>query len=129
MIFAVSKGWSSLTSEWNSARLVPFRPNLRLCRLRRFMISLLPGDHYFLSVHDHDTAEIVISTMAKDTPSQQVSTRRKSCVACVKAKRRCDLQNPLCTRCNTRGLLCNYVSMVETVIFQAQAVVWSFLLF
>jgi hypothetical protein len=43
--------------------------------------------------------------------SQQISTRRKSCVACVKAKRRCDLQQPHCTRCGTRNLLCNYVSL------------------
>ncbi|KAJ8100815.1 hypothetical protein POJ06DRAFT_210532 [Lipomyces tetrasporus] len=46
--------------------------------------------------------------MMEKSSSQQMSTRRKSCVACVKAKRRCDLQKPYCTRCSTRGLLCNY---------------------
>jgi hypothetical protein len=42
--------------------------------------------------------------------SQRISTRRKSCVACVKAKRRCDLHKPCFTRCRTRGLFCIYVS-------------------
>lgn len=34
--------------------------------------------------------------------------RRKSCRACAKAKRRCDLFLPVCSRCNQRGLDCEY---------------------
>jgi hypothetical protein len=36
------------------------------------------------------------------------STRKKSCQACVKAKRRCDLGYPLCKRCLSKGLDCRY---------------------
>ncbi|PHH49920.1 Transcription factor gsfR2 [Ceratocystis fimbriata CBS 114723] len=35
--------------------------------------------------------------------------RRKSCAACVKAKRRCDLGVPRCSRCNLRDFECVYV--------------------
>lgn len=34
--------------------------------------------------------------------------RKKSCSACSKAKVRCDLERPLCTRCRNRGLACIY---------------------
>ncbi|KAH8705881.1 hypothetical protein BGW36DRAFT_393360 [Talaromyces proteolyticus] len=34
--------------------------------------------------------------------------RRKSCMACAKAKRRCDLALPTCSRCSTRQLNCHY---------------------
>lgn len=36
------------------------------------------------------------------------STRKKSCNACVKSKRRCDLGYPCCKRCFTKGLDCAY---------------------
>lgn len=36
------------------------------------------------------------------------STRKKSCYACVKAKRRCDLGYPFCKRCFVKGLDCRY---------------------
>lgn len=36
------------------------------------------------------------------------STRRKSCHACVKAKRRCDLRYPVCKRCTLKDLECKY---------------------
>ncbi|KAH6710727.1 hypothetical protein BKA61DRAFT_102501 [Leptodontidium sp. MPI-SDFR-AT-0119] len=38
------------------------------------------------------------------------STRRKSCATCVKAKRRCDLRLPQCSRCASRGSACEYVT-------------------
>ncbi|PGH13312.1 hypothetical protein AJ79_03728 [Helicocarpus griseus UAMH5409] len=41
------------------------------------------------------------------------SSRRKSCSACVKAKRRCDLRLPQCRRCSARGLRCQYESGIE----------------
>lgn len=36
------------------------------------------------------------------------STRKKSCRACVKSKRRCDLGYPYCKRCYSKGLDCVY---------------------
>ncbi|KAJ8106063.1 hypothetical protein OPT61_g9789 [Boeremia exigua] len=36
------------------------------------------------------------------------ATRRKSCAACVKSKRRCDLEYPFCRRCSVKGLDCTY---------------------
>ena len=36
--------------------------------------------------------------------------RRKSCHACVKAKRRCDQGQPACTRCSQRKIACHYPS-------------------
>jgi hypothetical protein len=38
------------------------------------------------------------------------ATRKKSCAACVKSKRRCDLQLPSCRRCRTKNLDCTYHS-------------------
>ncbi|KAH8899755.1 hypothetical protein GQ53DRAFT_675852 [Thozetella sp. PMI_491] len=34
--------------------------------------------------------------------------RRKSCLACIKAKRRCDLGSPACLRCRQRKMDCTY---------------------
>lgn len=34
--------------------------------------------------------------------------RRKSCAACIKAKRRCTLESPACQRCTQRKLDCKY---------------------
>lgn len=34
--------------------------------------------------------------------------RRKSCAACTRAKRRCDLSSPTCQRCAGRGINCHY---------------------
>lgn len=36
------------------------------------------------------------------------ATRKKSCTACVKSKRRCDLEYPFCRRCLVKGLDCTY---------------------
>ena len=51
------------------------------------------------------------------------STRKKSCQACVKAKRRCDLGYPICKRCLTKGLHCKYpnasVRHEEVIVRQA----------
>ncbi|OCL15266.1 hypothetical protein AOQ84DRAFT_384152 [Glonium stellatum] len=54
------------------------------------------------------------------------STRRKSCGACVKSKRRCDLGYPCCKRCFSKGLVCQYrgfkssdpLSQAEVVVRQ-----------
>ncbi|KAK9368226.1 transcription factor gsfR2 [Lipomyces kononenkoae] len=37
-------------------------------------------------------------------------SRRKSCLNCIKSKRRCDLRIPTCTRCSQRHLECSYSS-------------------
>lgn len=39
--------------------------------------------------------------------------RRKSCRACAKAKRRCDLHLPICSRCSQRRLSCEYPLLME----------------
>lgn len=39
--------------------------------------------------------------------------RRKSCMACAKAKRRCDLAFPACSRCSLRQLDCHYPSLIQ----------------
>ncbi|KAI0864410.1 hypothetical protein F4860DRAFT_501126 [Xylaria cubensis] len=39
--------------------------------------------------------------------------RRKSCAACIKAKRRCDLRQPSCLRCSQRKIDCSYPTHVE----------------
>ncbi|CEF76908.1 unnamed protein product [Fusarium graminearum] len=39
-------------------------------------------------------------------------TRRKSCAACTKAKRRCDFAIPACLRCSQRRIHCQYPSRV-----------------
>ncbi|USP82646.1 hypothetical protein yc1106_09920 [Curvularia clavata] len=44
------------------------------------------------------------------------STRRKSCTACVKAKRRCDLGYPFCKRCSVKGLDCVYPTARKTPV-------------
>lgn len=43
----------------------------------------------------------------------QSSTRRKSCSGCVKAKRRCDLRLPSCSRCQKRRLDCSFARVWE----------------
>ncbi|TEY73293.1 hypothetical protein BOTCAL_0080g00210 [Botryotinia calthae] len=43
----------------------------------------------------------------------QSKTRKKACTACVKAKRRCDLLLPVCSRCNIKDLSCVYVNEVS----------------
>ncbi|KAF2192508.1 hypothetical protein K469DRAFT_731029 [Zopfia rhizophila CBS 207.26] len=48
------------------------------------------------------------------------STRKKSCYACVKSKRRCDLGYPCCKRCFTKGLDCTYRN---ALIHEAEVVV------
>ncbi|TGO59803.1 hypothetical protein BOTNAR_0156g00040 [Botryotinia narcissicola] len=40
----------------------------------------------------------------------QSKTRKKACTACVKAKRRCDLLLPACSRCDIKNLSCVYVN-------------------
>jgi hypothetical protein len=37
-------------------------------------------------------------------------TLRRSCAACAKAKHRCDLQTPQCTRCVKRNCNCTYAN-------------------
>ncbi|KAL6693361.1 hypothetical protein J3F84DRAFT_77625 [Trichoderma pleuroticola] len=52
-------------------------------------------------------------------------SRRKSCNACARAKLRCDLQRPRCSRCQERTLTCEYVSRDGTTIAVSTAEVSS----
>jgi hypothetical protein len=40
--------------------------------------------------------------------------RRKSCRTCVRAKRRCDLAFPACSRCVQRNIKCEYPTTLQT---------------
>lgn len=40
--------------------------------------------------------------------SSNAQGRQKSCTECVKAKRRCDIRQPCCARCNRQSLQCFY---------------------
>jgi len=42
--------------------------------------------------------------------------RRKSCAACIKAKRRCTLQQPRCGRCTQRNIRCRYPGSVPAQV-------------
>lgn len=42
------------------------------------------------------------------------STRKKSCYACVRSKRRCDLGYPYCKRCFVKGIDCKYPNATAT---------------
>ncbi|OKL62913.1 hypothetical protein UA08_01999 [Talaromyces atroroseus] len=53
----------------------------------------------------HDSADARHRRIAATAKS-----RRKACNACIKAKRRCDLQHPSCRRCIVRGIECYYPS-------------------
>jgi hypothetical protein len=45
-----------------------------------------------------------------DSARKRRPLRRKSCVACIRAKRRCDPGQLACTRCTKQGLDCQYFS-------------------
>ncbi|KAF1913909.1 hypothetical protein BDU57DRAFT_327194 [Ampelomyces quisqualis] len=49
------------------------------------------------------------------------STRKKSCYACVKAKRRCDLGYPFCKRCGIKGYDCKYPNATPRDNFKASS--------
>ncbi len=46
--------------------------------------------------------------MTKLDTASSLSSRQKSCNACVRGKRRCDKRTPRCTRCAAKGLDCVY---------------------
>ncbi|KAJ6780060.1 hypothetical protein PWT90_10600 [Aphanocladium album] len=49
--------------------------------------------------------------MTKIDAASSLSSRQKSCNACVRGKRRCDKRTPRCTRCAAKGLDCVYHKM------------------
>lgn len=51
------------------------------------------------------------------------STRKKSCHACVKAKRRCDLGYPFCKRCFVKGLDCTYPNAQKKTVRDAEVII------
>ena len=50
------------------------------------------------------------NVVAKRQEKKMPQTLRRSCSACVSAKRRCDLRAPHCSRCVRRKILCLYVN-------------------
>ncbi|TQV95748.1 hypothetical protein V2A60_000926 [Cordyceps javanica] len=50
-------------------------------------------------------------SMTKLDAASSLSSRQKSCNACVRGKRRCDKRTPRCTRCAAKGLECVYHKM------------------
>ncbi|KAF1739295.1 hypothetical protein CRV24_001227 [Beauveria bassiana] len=51
------------------------------------------------------------SMTTKIDTASSLSSRQKSCNACVRGKRRCDKRTPRCTRCAAKGLDCVYHKM------------------
>ncbi|KAJ1326047.1 RNA polymerase II-specific transcription factor-like protein [Microdochium nivale] len=51
---------------------------------------------------------------AAPLPDAPSTARRKSCLTCTRAKRRCDLGLPLCSRCVERGIACVYAPVVSS---------------
>ncbi|KAK7055088.1 C6 finger domain protein [Favolaschia claudopus] len=43
--------------------------------------------------------------------SSQFSSRKKSCQKCAEAKARCDLQRPICSRCQGRNISCQWFTV------------------
>ncbi|KAK0744944.1 hypothetical protein B0T21DRAFT_358710 [Apiosordaria backusii] len=62
------------------------------------------GCHPDLLKHCTDTMSPSISAIERNNPPP----RRKSCSACIKAKRRCTQETPACQRCAQRSLVCQY---------------------
>ncbi|KAK9311596.1 transcription factor gsfR2 [Lipomyces starkeyi] len=53
--------------------------------------------------------------------SSNATILRRACQACAKVKRRCDLLLPKCSRCSTKGLICEYINIPLTVGAKASA--------
>ncbi|KAF3387874.1 Transcription factor gsfR2 [Talaromyces pinophilus] len=49
-------------------------------------------------------------------------TLRRSCQACAKGKRRCDLALPKCSRCSAKGITCEYINIPLAMGAKPQAV-------
>lgn len=52
-------------------------------------------------------------------PESTSASRQKSCNACVKAKRGCDKQHPLCSRCEEKKISCIYAKRTYAEAFQS----------
>lgn len=52
-----------------------------------------------------------LNMTTKIDAASSLSSRQKSCNACVRGKRRCDKRTPRCTRCAAKGLDCVYHKM------------------
>lgn len=57
----------------------------------------------FYLIANHQLSSCSTSMERNDPPA-----RRKSCQACKKARRRCDLARPTCQRCAQRNIHCHY---------------------
>jgi hypothetical protein len=57
-----------------------------------------------------------LSSAERDNPPP----RRKSCTACIRAKRRCDLGHLACLRCAQRNLPCHYDEPAQRILSSPQ---------
>jgi hypothetical protein len=62
-----------------------------------------------------------LSSAERDNPPP----RKKSCTACIRAKRRCDLGQTACLRCAQRNLICSYAEPVHGIMSSPQMTVVS----
>lgn len=84
-------------------------PKVRICK-RSFVFQLKVtgngGDGAGLVNH----FSLKINMPVERVRRSNAQGRQKACSECVKAKRRCDLQQPNCLRCTKQGLDCAYPS-------------------
>ncbi|THZ53010.1 hypothetical protein D6C86_10031 [Aureobasidium pullulans] len=64
----------------------------------------------FVTNHIDDSARVedLLSRHRRHCTPNKVSSKRKSCNACVQARTKCSLGQPKCTRCIERDLSCEY---------------------
>ncbi|KAJ7260877.1 hypothetical protein B0H12DRAFT_1201608 [Mycena haematopus] len=48
------------------------------------------------------------TSLAEGPPTTSFNSRKKSCLKCSEAKARCSLQRPVCSRCQGRGIQCQW---------------------
>jgi hypothetical protein len=56
----------------------------------------------------------------ESAPVSASASRQKSCNACVKAKRGCDKQHPVCSRCEEKNISCIYAKRTYTESFHSE---------
>ncbi|KAM3562628.1 hypothetical protein ARSEF4850_002689 [Beauveria asiatica] len=64
---------------------------------------------------------LINSMTTKIDTASSLSSRQKSCNACVRGKRRCDKRTPRCTRCAAKGLDCVYHKMPPSSTAQSSS--------
>ncbi len=60
------------------------------------------------------TGDLLLRHRRRCQKASKPLTRRKACDVCVQAKAKCCYSQPTCSRCAKRGLLCQYISSVDS---------------